>query len=313
MAIDKAVLKQVSDELQAYVYMLVDPDYGVPFYVGKGHGLRYNDHVAEVLAFMAEVVNPVEESSEDESRKWAKIRKILARGPSSEPEVWIVRYGLQKAEYTAAEAALIDLLMTFPVIPRLDGEARVPFGHHEQLTNARRESARGHGITLLRTLVDDYAAPPLTTSEPLLLITLNGSTAIPGGEEMADGHLRYWAGWDDRWLVSSVREKSFKEIGESVSGWWRIDLNKVKRREIEHVAAVHRGVTRALLKIEQGSWKTRIDEPEIEDGTPVKRKAFSFTIVDSGDLFDGVVGPHGHRVPARARGDQSSVHYWPRQ
>ena len=28
MAIDKAVLKQVSDELQAYVYMLVDPDSG---------------------------------------------------------------------------------------------------------------------------------------------------------------------------------------------------------------------------------------------------------------------------------------------
>lgn len=313
MAIDKAVLKQVSDELQAYVYMLVDPDSGVPFYVGKGHGLRHDDHVAEVLAYMAEVVNPVEESSEDESGKSAKIREILARGPGSEPEVWIVRYGLQRAEYTAAEAALIDLLMTFPVIPRLGGEARVPLGRKKQLSNARRESARGHGITLLRTLVDDYAAPPLTTSKPLLLITLNGSQDIPDGEEMADGRLRYWAGWNDEWLVSSVREKSFREIGDSVSGWWRIDLNRVRRCNIQHVAAVHRGVTRALLKIDQRSWKLRIDEPESEDGKPVKRRAFSFAIVDSGDLFNDVVGPHGHRVPARARGDQSSVHYWPRQ
>jgi hypothetical protein len=74
---------------------------------------------------------------------------------------------------------------------------------------------------------------PLVTIVPLLLITLNGSHDMPDGEEMADGRLRYWAGWDDEWLVSSVREKSFPEIGESVSGWWRIDLNRVTRCEIE--------------------------------------------------------------------------------
>jgi len=312
MVIDSVVLEKVSDELQAYVYMLVDPDSGVPFYVGKGHRLRHRHHVAEALASMSEVLNPVEESPEDESRKVAKIKEILARGPGSEPEVWIIRYGLQKAEYTAAEAALIDLLMTFPVVPRRDGEARAPLGHQGQLTNARRESARGHGITLLRTLVDDYAAPPLATGVPLLLITLNGSQDIPAGEEMADGRLRYWAGWDDEWLVSSVREKSFQEIGESVSGWWRIDLNRVTRCEIEHVAAVHRGVTRALFRIEPGSWKTRTDGLDA-NGKPIVRKAFRFQVADRGDLFDDVVGPHGHRVPVRAPGDQSSVHYWPRQ
>ena len=261
---------------------------------------------------MAEVVNPVEESSEEASRKVAKIKEILARGPGSEPEVWIIRYGLQKAEYTAAEAALIDFLMTFPIVPRLGSEARTPLGCRRQLTNARRERARGHGITLLRTLVDDYAAPPLVTIVPLLLITLNGSHDMPDGEEMADGRLRYWAGWDDEWLVSSVREKSFPEIGESVSGWWRIDMNRVTRCEIEHVAAVHRGVTRALFRIEPGSWKARTDEPD-QSGNPVVRKAFRFHVVDRGDLFNEVIGPHGHRVPARARGDQSFVNYWPRQ
>jgi uncharacterized protein len=312
MVIDSAVLEKVSSELRAYVYMLVDPDSGVPFYVGKGHRLRHSDHVAEALASMSDVLNPVEESPEDETRKVAKIREILGRGPGSEPEVWIVRYGLQKAEYTAAEAALIDLLMTFPVSPRQGSETRPPLGRRGQLTNARRESARGHGITLLRTLVDDYAAPPLATTVPLLLITLNGSQDIPKGEEMADGRPRYWAGWDDEWLVSSVREKSFQEIGESVAGWWRIDLNKVARRGIEHVAAVHRGVTRALFRIEPGSWKTRTDGLDA-NGTPIRRKAFRFQVVDGGDLFGDVVGPHGHRVPARAPGDQASVHYWPRR
>jgi hypothetical protein len=311
MVIDRAVLEKVSDELQAYVYMLVDPDSGVPFYVGKGHRLRHEAHVAQVRASMADTLNPVEETPEEESRKVEKIKDILSR-PGAEPEVWIIRYGLQKAEYTAAEAALIDLLMTFPVAVRRASEARTPLGCHRQLTNARRESARGHGITLLRTLVDDFAAPPLVTSVPLLLITLNGSKNLPDGEEMADGHQRDWAGWDDKWLVSSVREKSFPEIGESVSGWWRIDLDKVTRCEIEHVAAVHHGITRALFKIEPGSWKTRTDEPD-KNGRPVVRKAFRFQVVDRGDLFDDVIGPHGHRVPARARGDQSFVNYWPRQ
>jgi hypothetical protein len=47
--IPQAVLDQVSSELQAYVYILVDPASGIPFYAGKGHGLRHADHVAEAL------------------------------------------------------------------------------------------------------------------------------------------------------------------------------------------------------------------------------------------------------------------------
>ena len=58
MVIDSAVLENVSDELQAYVYMLVDPDSGVPFHVGKGHRLRHEAHVAGVRASMAGALNP---------------------------------------------------------------------------------------------------------------------------------------------------------------------------------------------------------------------------------------------------------------
>jgi hypothetical protein len=73
-------MEKVSDELQAYVYMLADRGSGVPYYIGKGHRLRHGDHLAEVLAYMAEALNPVEESPEEESRKVAKIKEILPRG-----------------------------------------------------------------------------------------------------------------------------------------------------------------------------------------------------------------------------------------
>lgn len=314
MAIEGSVIKQVSDELGAYVYVLADPDTGIPFYVGKGQGARHTSHLAEARNSerLAEALADSGESPEAVSRKVATIKAIAARGSDSEPEVWIVRYGLTRTEYTAVEAALIDLLMTFPIRPRCEGEVRVPLCGREQLTNARRESADGHGVVLLRTLIDDHAAPPLTTTTQLLLITLNGWLEIPGGEAIAGGQVRHGAGWKREWLVSSVREKSFQEIGESVSGWWRIDLGKVGRRGIEHVAAVHRGVTRALFRIEPGSWEARTGDPDDESGKPIIKRAFRFQVIGSGQpLFADVVGPHGHRVPARVRGDQGSVHYWP--
>ena len=85
MELSHGVSQQVSDELQAYVYMLVDPETGIPFYVGKGHGLRYSEHLATAL----QPVN--EEEAEERSRKLAAIDRILAT--ELEPEVWILRYG----------------------------------------------------------------------------------------------------------------------------------------------------------------------------------------------------------------------------
>jgi uncharacterized protein len=297
--IPKAVLEHVSSELQAYVYMLVDPESGVPFYVGKGHGLRHTAHLAKALV-------PVDEEDEERSRKLAKIDEILDR--DLDPEVWILRYGLQSAEYTAVEAASIDLLMSFPLRPLGADEVRFPLGCRGQLTNARREDAHGHGVTLLQTLIDEVAAPELTTSHPLLLITLNGWH--PDREVIAGGRVRYFAGWKPEWLASSVRRQAYDEIGECVSAWWSVDPRVVDRGCIEHVAAVHRGVTRALFKIEPGSWETKVFGLD-RRGREIRRAAFWFQTVASGPLFDEVIGPHGHRVPPLRQGAQNSIHYWP--
>ena len=301
MEIPQAVLDQVSGELQAYVYMLVDPESGIPFYVGKGHGLRHAHHVAEALI-------PVGEADGERSLKLAKIDEILAKG--LDPEVWILRYGLKPAEYTAVEAASIDLLLSFPLRPREEGEARLPLGCREQLTNARRENAHGHGVMLLQTLIDEYAAPDLTTSVPLLLITLNGWQEFPDGEVIAGGRVRHFAGWKPEWLVSSVRRKAYKEIGECVSAWWRVDPDVVDDGGIEHAVAVHRGVTRALFRIEPESWETDVFGLD-KNGRELRRAAFWFQAIESGPMFDEVVGLHGRRVLPRAQGAQNSISYWP--
>jgi hypothetical protein len=167
-------------------------------------------------------------------------------------------YRLKTAEYTAVEAASIDLLISFPLRPLGEGKVRFPLGCRGQLTNARREDAHGHGVTLLQTLIDEVAAPKLTTTHPLLLITLNGWH--PDREVIAGGRVRYFAGWKPEWLASSVRSKAYDEIGECVSAWWGVDPRVVDRGcgGIEHVAAVHCGVTRALFRIEPGSWETKV-------------------------------------------------------
>jgi hypothetical protein len=62
-----------------------------------------------------------------------------------------------KEEYTAVEGALIDLLLSFPVMSAGSGARHHPLTSGS-LTNARREAARGHSMVLLDQLINDFAA-----------------------------------------------------------------------------------------------------------------------------------------------------------
>jgi hypothetical protein len=300
---DLGVMEQVARELGLYVYLLVDPRSGVPFYVGKGRGLRHAAHGLE-----AEEVAGV--PSQEQSRKHSLINDI--RGDGLEPETWILRYGLTSGEYTAVEAAAIDLLLSFALAPIAPDSVRVPLGERGLLTNARREDARGHGIRLLSSLVDEYAAPELEVKFPLLLITFNGWTDLPEGEVIAGGRVRTGAGYRPEWLASPARVRAYPAIGDSVSAWWVLSEASLTRRGIQHVVAVHRGVTRALFEIVPGSWETVDTGRDDSRGRPVRRSGFQVRPVEAGELFAQVVGPHGHRVPRRARGAQNAIYYWPR-
>ncbi|MEQ7845756.1 hypothetical protein V6R90_00600 [Nocardioides kribbensis] len=150
----------------------------------RGRGLRYAAHGLKAGDVAAD-------SAAEQTRKHARINELSDLG--LEHEIWILRYGLTAADYTSVEAAAIDLLMTFPVTAATG--RRFPLGVPGQLTNARREGVRSHGMRLLDSIVDEYAAPPLETATPLLLITLNGWTDLPAGEVVAGGAVRYGAGY----------------------------------------------------------------------------------------------------------------------
>jgi hypothetical protein len=201
--------------------------------------------------------------------------------------------------------------MSFPVTPGKAGP-RLQLAIQSQLTNARREDARSHGMRLLDSLIDEYAAPPLTTEMPLLLITLNGWNDLPEGEVIAGGATRYGAGYKPEWLVSASRVRAFEQIGESLSAWWNLSPSSVERRGIKHVVAVHRGVTRALFEIQTDSWETVASGRFDKRGRPISKTAVKVIPIIEGALFDEVVGRHGHRVIGRAKGAQNSLYYWPR-
>jgi hypothetical protein len=282
------VIAQVSERLGQYVYLLVDPRDGRPFYVGKGRGVRMLAHGLE-----AEDV----ESGAD-GAKLARIRDIRAAG--LEHEIWIARYGMTVAEYTAVEAALIDVLASFPVTPLEVGATRRPLALRDELTNARREDARGKGLIQLDRLVDELAAPVLDCAVPLLLITLNPWKEIT--ERIAGDRTRRGSGFKLEWADPALRDRDISELEMATASWWVVSPSQVARRRIEHVVPLFRGVTRALLRIKPDSW-------ERDDSG---RWGFVATPVTAGVLYGAIVGPHGHRVPGRARGAQNPIFYWPR-
>ena len=80
----------------------------------------------------------------------------------------------------------------------------------------------------------------------------------------------------------------------------------IQQKGIEYVVAAYRGVTRALFRIKPDTWEETF-EPDADDGHG-RRIGWQFDIVDSGDIFDQVVGEHGHRVEPRPTQNQR---YWP--
>lgn len=292
--VEKRVQQQVADELGLYVYMLVDPETGIPFYVGKGRGERFAVHGNDAML-------TADMDAAGESEKIAKIRTI--RDAGLEPEIWIVRHGMSSLlEYTSVEAACIDLFRSMPVLAKASGAMRLPDGHRGQLSNARREASNGHGIILLQDLYDEKAAPLLTTDTALLIVTLGAWVDSP--ETALDGSDLTGYGYKTEWLARTERVKHYQAIGNSASKWFKFTEREVEKRGIEYAVAAHRGVTRALIKIVPGSWQ------DIGEGRD-RRSGFRFEIVTEGALFDETIGEYGHRLPEKKRGEQSTFRYWP--
>ena len=191
-----------------YFYVLVDPRSGQVFYAGKGTGTRLLAH-----GFEAEKLSDVQDRT-----KLQAIREIRAHG--LEPQIDVVRWGLDETTAFHVEAALIDVL--------------------DRLTNLVRGAHAEQGRTPLKELVAQFGAPPLSDDlrPPGLLITLgdwqDGDVGFPG---RAGGGYRL--GMSDRELYDATR------------GWWKVSPKRMERSGISHAVAVHRGVTRAIFGIER--------------------------------------------------------------
>lgn len=302
-----SILSQVAGELGRYVYLLVDPQTGIPFYIGKGQGERFLAHgyeadwVRTLEASEDPIVEAELEGRDKEKEHYNKtnmINQIRSRG--QQPQIWIVRHGLTSdRQYTAIEASLIDIFMSFPVSPITTPDSpRIPL-LQGKLTNLRRELSHSHGIRLLDDIISEFAAPPLHTSLPLLSITLGGW--IDQKATLAGGRTREGYGYKREWLNSVERDRHIEEIAASAAGWWDIDSGRPNCEGIEHAVVAYQGVSRALLRITPNSW----------EGARGERKSFDYTVVTSGPLFEEVVGPHGHRMPRKKRGQRGVHQYWP--
>ncbi|SEQ04498.1 GIY-YIG nuclease family protein [Arthrobacter sp. OV608] len=291
MKVEKKVLEQVAEYLGNYVYLLIDPRTGNPFYVGKGTRTRVLDHGLEADALTA----PTEEPQGEHSRKITAIHGIRQDG--LEPEIWILRHGMG-SEYTQVEAAAIDLLSSFQLMP---SQTPHPLAHLDQLTNARRESSHGHGIETLENIVSEFAAPDLgADTPPLLLVTLK--SWVDAEEVTPGGSVRAGYGFKSEWLSTGDRALFAAELGDSVRCWWKLSQSRIERDGIEHVVAVHRGVTRGLFKIRQDAW---------EQDPITGRRGFQVSPVLEGPVFDRVIGQYGYRTPAKKRGAVTPLTYWP--
>lgn len=110
------------EALQHYVYMLIDPETHLPFYIGEGRGNRVFDHVNNVL-----------NNCEYNEPKREKILEILVKG--MDVQHVIVRHGMTIEEAYDVEASLID---AFRYCLSDEGLTNLVEGHnHKHLDDSR--------------------------------------------------------------------------------------------------------------------------------------------------------------------------------
>lgn len=166
----------LAEKLEAYVYMLVDPRSGQPFYIGKGRGNRVFDHVTFALE---------EPKSSD---KYERIREIVSEG--YQVSHLILRHGLSDESAFEVESALIDFCTV------LD----------QPMTNL----VAGHGTSAFGAMTSDeiirkYKAEPLSHLEPgFVLININKTY------KRAKGQLSYYEATKELWVIAEDRIPTIK-------------------------------------------------------------------------------------------------------
>jgi hypothetical protein len=133
----------VAEQIDHYVYLLLDPATDKPFYVGKGVGNRMFQHEHEALS-----------KPQTKSAKLQQIRCIAGTGKAV--EYIILRHGLTRVEAAEVESAIIDYI-------GLENLANKQGGY--------RASKRG--LMRVPEIIAQYAAESTEINEPVILIKVN--------------------------------------------------------------------------------------------------------------------------------------------
>lgn len=143
---------EVIEQLQFYVYRLIDPRNGETFYIGKGKGNRVFAHAAG----LRDAVKPSEQPEEDPilSAKMTRIYDILNSGLTVQHVIH--RHGLDSKTAYEVEAALIE---AYPAVTNIAG------GHGSVLRGV------AHSSEILRT----YRAEEAVIDDPAIEIIVNSS------------------------------------------------------------------------------------------------------------------------------------------
>ncbi|MGA8726028.1 MAG: hypothetical protein WB565_13415 [Acidimicrobiales bacterium] len=133
----------IVSKLRCYVYLLVDPRTGRPFFVGKGRGDRCFDHVAAARSAPDE---EGEGGGEDPYPVLDRIREAESDG--REVRIDILRHGLGTREAQLVEAAVADAL-GLEVKSKLSSQRRAA-GEMDVALAKRAKFKRSHQMVLLR-------------------------------------------------------------------------------------------------------------------------------------------------------------------
>lgn len=143
------------EALQHYVYMLINPDNHLPFYIGEGQGNRVYDHV-----------NNVQNNRECNEPKRDKILEILDNGKNVEHI--IVRHGMTIDEAYKVEASLID---AFRYCLTDDVLTNLVEGHNHKEMNDNRVRC---GLMTDQEIANQYSAQLIgKLDENVVVININ--------------------------------------------------------------------------------------------------------------------------------------------
>ena len=158
---------EVSELLQYYIYLLVDPRNSKCFYVGKGVGNRCFMHVLQ---------------PNGDSEKATRIREIQDQGVSV--DIYIARFGIENEKLAYdIEATLIDILdvaQDITIDPKQRQLTNIQRGHHSSLL----------GLRSAEEINRIYSAVPVEIQRSVIAVKID--RAISEGKDVYQAARKAW-------------------------------------------------------------------------------------------------------------------------